>query len=154
MDTQPASSPLKSTFNIKDFKEFYNIFNSETPAQLPRFYHPAVTFKDPIHELKGIAALTDYFASFCNANTQYRFEFINEVITHDQAFFQWRMYYSHPRLANGKPLQLNGGSLIKFNTQIIYHEDFYDMGAMIYQHIPVLGWAVKKINARIAEQDS
>lgn len=151
MDTLPASSQSKGTLSIEDFKQFYKIFNSETPAQLPRFYHPAVTFKDPIHELKGIAALTDYFASFYNEEAQYEFEFINEVITHDQAFFQWKMHYSHPRLANGKPLLLNGGTLIKFNTQIIYHEDFYDMGAMIYKHIPVLGWAVKKINARIAE---
>jgi hypothetical protein len=61
------------------------------------------------------------------------------------------MHYAHPSLANGKPLVLNGGTLIKFNAQITYHEDYYDMGAMVYQHIPVIGWAVNKINARIAE---
>lgn len=152
MDTQPVSSQPKLIFNIEDFKQIYKTFSSATPAQLPRLYHPSIIFKDPIHELKGLAALADYFASFCNQGTQYRFEFTNEVISHDQAFLQWKMHYAHPSLANGKPLLLNGGTLIKFNAQIIYHEDFYDMGAMIYQHIPLLGWAVKKINARIAEQ--
>jgi len=152
MNTQPANSPSKNALNIEEFKQFYKIFNSETPAQLPRFYHPAITFKDPIHQLKGLTALTDYFASFCKKGTQYEFEFMNEVISHDQAFFQWKMHYAHSRLANGKSLTLNGGTLIKFNAQIIYHEDFYDMGAMIYQHLPILGWAVKKLNARIAEQ--
>lgn len=152
MDTQSVSSQPKLMLDIEHFKQLYKTFSSDTPAQLPQLYHPAIIFKDPIHELKGLAALTDYFASFCNQGTQYRFEFTNEVISHDQAFLQWQMHYAHPNLANGKPLLLNGGTLIKFNTQIIYHEDFYDMGAMIYQHIPLLGWAVKKINARIAEQ--
>jgi len=152
MDTQPVSSQPKLMFDIGQFKQLYKTFSSATPTQLPRLYHPAITFKDPIHELNGLAALSDYFASFCNQGTQYRFEFTNEVISHDQAFFQWQMHYAHPNLANGKPLVLKGGTLIKFNTQITYHEDFYDMGAMIYQHVPVIGWAVKKINARIAEQ--
>ena len=152
MDTQPVSSQPKLTFNIERFKQLYKTFDTETPAQLPKLYHPAIIFKDPIHELKGLAALTDYFASFCKQDNQYRFEFTNEVISHDQAFFQWQMHYAHPSLGNGKSLLFNGGTLIKFNAQIIYHEDFYDMGAMIYQHVPLLGWAVRKINARIAEQ--
>jgi hypothetical protein len=151
MDTQTVSTPSKNILNIDDFKQFYKVFNSATPLQLPRFYHPSVTFKDPLHELKGIAALTQYFTNLCVADTQYRFDFINEVITHNQAFFQWQMHYSHPRLANGEPLLLDGGTLIKFDSLITSHEDFYDMGAMIYQHIPVLGWAVKKINARLTE---
>ncbi len=152
MDTQPVSSQTIQSLDIGLFKQLYSTFNNNTPAQLPKLYHPSITFKDPIHELKGIAALTQYFASFCQENTCYRFEFTNEVISQDQAFFQWRMHYAHPSLANGKPLSLNGGTLIKFENQIFYHEDFYDMGAMIYQHIPLLGWAVKKINTRIAEQ--
>jgi hypothetical protein len=154
MDTQPVSSQASLTFDIEQFKQLYKTFSSETPAQLPKLYHATVTFKDPIHELNGIAALTHYFANFCKPDTQYRFEFTNELVTHDQAFFQWKMHYAHAQLANGKNLQLNGGTLIKFNTHIIYHEDFYDMGAMIYQHIPILGWAVGKINARVAGQSS
>lgn len=151
MDTQPLISQPTLMFDIEHFKQLYKTFDNETPAQLPKLYHPTIIFKDPIHELKGLAALTDYFANFCKQGNQYRFEFTNEVISHDQAFFQWHMHYAHPSLANGKPLLLNGGTLIKFNAQIIYHEDFYDMGAMIYQHVPLLGWAVRKINARIAE---
>lgn len=152
MDTQPVSSQQSRMFNIEQFKQLYKTFSSETPAQLPSLYHTDITFKDPIHELKGIAELTTYFAGFCKPDTQYQFEFTNQVIAHDQAFFQWQMHYAHASLANGKPLLLNGGTLIKYNSLISYHEDFYDMGAMIYQHVPLLGWAVKKINARIAEQ--
>jgi hypothetical protein len=152
MDSQAASKELKHIFNVEQFKQLYQTFNTETTTKLPALYNSAIVFKDPIHQLKGIEALTGYFSSFCKSDTHYQFEFINQIIGQDQAFFQWQMNYSHPQLKNGKPLSLNGSTLIKFNSQITYHEDFYDMGAMIYQHLPVLGWAVKKINARIAGQ--
>jgi hypothetical protein len=155
MDSQAASTkPLYSVqqFNVEHFKQLYKTFSSETTTQLSELYNSGIVFKDPIHQLNGISALTDYFANFCNPDTCYQFEFINQIVSDDQAFFQWQMNYSHPQLKSGKQLSLNGATLIKFNSQIIYHEDFYDMGAMIYQHLPVLGWAVKKINARIVGQ--
>lgn len=142
-----ATQPL----DIEQFKLLYNSFSHATPAQLPSLYDPNIHFKDPVHELKGLAALAHYFASFCAGERQYRFEFTNQLIAHNQAFLQWQMHYAHPQLARGKALMIEGGTLIKFTHKIIYHEDFYDMGAMIYQHLPVLGWAVKKINSRIAD---
>jgi hypothetical protein len=77
------------------------------------------------------------------------FEFLDQLANDNQAFFRWRMHYYHPRLNAGQPLAVGGASLIKFNERIFYHEDFYDMAAMIYQHLPLVGWLVKKINARI-----
>lgn len=38
---------------------------------------------------------------------------------------------------------------IRFSDRIFYHEDFYDVGAMIYQHVPVLGRIIRFINQRI-----
>lgn len=150
MEIQVASFAANPVFDIEQFKQLYKIFDSHTLARLPKIYSPAIIFKDPIHQLQGIAALNQYFAGFCNPEMKCEFEIHNEIISHDQAFFQWRMHYQHPHIKSGKPLMLNGGTLIKFNSNIVYHEDFYDMGAMIYQHLPVLGWTVKKINARIA----
>lgn len=145
MDPQPA----QPRFNVEEFKQLYQTFDSESTAQLGKLYHSAIVFKDPIHQLNGLGALTNYFAGFCNPDTHCQFEFTNQILSDDQAFFQWQMNYSHPQLKNGQPLSLNGSTLIKFTSHIIYHEDFYDMGAMIYQHLPIMGWAVKKINARM-----
>jgi hypothetical protein len=141
-----------SGFDIGQFKQLYQHFDTSILSELPKIYHEAIVFKDPVHQINGIKPLTIYFSSFCNPDTQCRFEFINEVIGSNQAFLHWQMFYSHPKLRAGETLQLNGGTLIKFNSHITYHEDFYDMGAMIYQYLPVLGWVVKKINARISEQ--
>jgi hypothetical protein len=154
METQAANVTTNPVFDIEQFKQLYKTFDSNTLVRLPQVYSPTIIFKDPIHQLQGITALNQYFASFCNSDMICEFEIYNEIISHDQAFFQWQMHYQHPRVKSGKPLTLNGGTLIKFNTKIVYHEDFYDMGAMIYQHLPALGWAVKKINSHIADQTS
>lgn len=150
MDTQQQSQ--QPVFDTARFKQLYKKFDQETIRNLPDIYSPQINFKDPIHQLHGIPELSRYFAGFCSDELRCEFDIHNEVVSHDQAFFQWKMRYQHPNLASGKPLTLDGGTLIKFDSHITYHEDFYDMGAMIYQHVPVLGWAVKKVNARIAQQ--
>lgn len=137
-------------FSIDRFKRLYQPFNESSLAQLDQVYSQDVVFKDPVHELAGIKALYQYFRGFCSSDVHCEFEFINQVVDSHQAFFQWRMHYSHPRIKGGLPLTLNGASMIQFNERITHHEDFYDMGAMIYQHLPLLGFVVKKINARLA----
>lgn len=152
MDTQ---TPLRDRhFDIARFKALYSVFNRDTLRQLSNIYSPDIVFQDPIHQLKGLDALSEYFANFCSEQLICEFDIHNEVVSTDQAFFQWTMRYQHPRLNSGKTLFLRGGTLIKFDSHILFHEDFYDMGAMIYQHIPVLGWAVRKINARMVQQPS
>jgi hypothetical protein len=150
MDTQQQSQ--QSVFDTARFKQLYKKFDQDTIRNLPNIYSPQISFKDPVHQLRGIPELSSYFAGFCSDELRCEFDIYNEVLSHGQAFFQWKMRYQHPRLASGKPLVLDGGTLIKFDTHITHHEDFYDMGAMIYQHVPVLGWAVKKVNERIAHQ--
>ncbi len=145
MDTIAA----KSLFNIEDFKMLYKNFDSTMLNKLSTLYSTEIEFKDPIHELQGLAALKCYFAGFFNREMTCQFVFTNQLVNSGQVFLQWQMHYSHPRLQAGKALLLNGGTLIKFNSHIYYHEDFYDMGAMLYQHIPVLGYVVKKINSRL-----
>ena len=152
MDTQPTDTRLNPIFDIAQFKQMYQTFDNNTVSKLPQLYSPSIKFKDPIHEIEGLEQLSRYFANFCKPETYCQFEFINEIVTPDQAFFQWKMHYSHPKLSAGKKLMIDGGTMIKFGSHIAYHEDFYDMGAMIYQHLPVLGWALKKINNHMKEQ--
>ena len=41
-----------------------------------------------------------------------------------------------------------GVSKLEFNEKIYKHQDFYDLGAMLYEHIPVLGSLVKIIKTK------
>ena len=35
------------------------------------------------------------------------------------------------------------------DDKIIVHQDFFDGGAMLYEHLPVMGWAIRKLKERM-----
>lgn len=135
-----AANPL-----VEEFKRCYATFGTDTIAELQKVYDPAVVFVDPLHRVEGWAELERYFAASA-LNLHYcRFEFIDSIVSHEAAFFKWQMQYAHRKIARGKALSLVGATQIKFGQFISYHEDFYDLGAMVYQHIPVLGLGIQKL---------
>lgn len=135
----------------QQFEAFYRDFGKADLTALADIYHPLVVFQDPVHAVDGIAALRGYFES-SRANLRHcSFDFNHRAIQDDTGFFQWRMDYAHPRIQRGKTQCLRGCTLIRARrNKIVYHEDFYDLGAMLYEHVPVLGWAIRKIKLRIA----
>jgi len=42
-------------------------------------------------------------------------------------------------------------ALVSKDDIIVYHKDYYDLGEMVYEHIPLLGFFVKKIKKRLAK---
>ena len=36
-----------------------------------------------------------------------------------------------------------------FGQQILHQRDYYDAGEMIYEHLPLLGWAVRGVKRRV-----
>jgi hypothetical protein len=55
----------------------------------------------------------------------------------------------HARLRPGELLSLPGASVIKFEERIHYHRDYFDVGAMLYERLPVVGGLIRSIKARV-----
>lgn len=135
----------------EQFRFLYQQQGSLNAAQLASIYSTDVVFKDPVHTINGLAALTGYFSKMAQNMNTCRFEFVDEIVTVDQAHITWNMRYSHKKIAGGKEQMLRGMTLVKFNhDKIVYHEDCYDIGAMVYEHLPLLGKATLLIKKRIA----
>ena len=41
-------------------------------------------------------------------------------------------------------------SHIRFEERINYHRDYYDLGEMLYEHIPLYGWFTRQLKTRLA----
>ena len=68
-------------------------------------------------------------------------------------FFKWKMWLSTPNLNGGDGFFVSGVSEIHFlNGLVNYHRDYFDMGEMVYEKVPVLGWLTKKIKGRLKHQ--
>jgi ketosteroid isomerase-like protein len=134
---------------IERFIKDYNSISKDSLNLLEQMYDDDVLFVDPLHEIKGIKALKDYFANLY-ANVSYsEFKLEHFYSTEDRSFLYWTMRYQHRNLNKGRVISVTGHSHIQFvGDKVIYHRDYVDVGEMLYEHVPILGWAVKKIKAR------
>lgn len=133
---------------IDSFKSLYRDLSKADLSRMDNIYSDGVVFKDPIHEVSGLVALQDYMSNVCTDLSLCQFEYLDEVVQGGSAYIKWIMHFRHPKLGDGI-ISLRGVSHLTFSDKIDFHEDFYDMGAMLYEHIPLLGTAVRCIKKRM-----
>jgi len=144
----PLSDPRRK-FLLQDFKAFYLERSPASLERLDRLYTQDIEFRDPLHAIHGILAFKSYLKGVYAGPTDIRFEYLDEHCDEHWASITWVATYRHGALGGGRTLTLRGTTQIRFTDRIFYQEDFFDVGAMVYQHLPVLGTVVRYINRRI-----
>ena len=135
---------------MERFKTFYKELHDSDLSKLGLIYADNVVFKDPVHEIRGLVELEDYFTDLCSDLSSCRFEYLDEMLGERSAYVKWMMHFKHPRLGN-RLISVRGVSHIKLSdNRIEYHEDFYDMGAMLYEQLPLLGNVTRWLRLRLA----
>ena len=134
---------------LQDFKAFYQEANNSNIERMDRLYTQDVEFRDPLHTILGILALKGYVKNLYASSDYIQFEYTDEQRGENSATITWNMKFSNSALAGGKVITLRGITQIRFTDRIYYQEDFYDLGAMLYQHIPVLGAIIRFVNSRV-----
>ena len=134
---------------LERFKSYFQVLHKADLSKLREIYDDQVLFRDPVHDMRGLVELEDYFTSMCADLTDCRFEYLDEVVGERTAYVKWVMHFRHPRLKN-RLISVRGVSHLKFGDKVKYHEDFYDMGAMLYEQLPVLGNVTRWLRLRLA----
>lgn len=135
---------------IDELKSFYDEFSTDKLDELDKLYHEEVSFTDPIHYVVGRDDLKAYFKHTME-NVEYcHFAFDDELVGDDKAFLAWQMRFAHPKLGDGMEIVLPGVSYLKLEDgQILEQQDHYDLGAMLYEHVPLVGYVIDKIKQRL-----
>ena len=150
MNSMPNFVPsTHHTELLNDFKKLYQNLNESSIARLDQVYTQEVKFKDPVHDIEGIVALQDYLSAQCEGITQCRFEYLDELVGDNSAYIKWIMRFRHTKLSN-RLISVRGVSHIHFDEKIDFHEDLYDMGALLYEQVPLLGGITRWLKARLA----
>lgn len=133
---------------ITEFKKMFTHLTSQTTLPLESIYSPQVRFEDPIHTLNGIGELRNYFERLNTNLNSCQFVFGEEVIGPDTAFLTWKMEASLKR--PNKTIQVTGISFLKLDgSRITFQRDYFDVGALVYEHIPLLGGIIRLIKRSI-----
>ncbi len=140
----------ESMETLERLADFYRCLDDSQLPRLSQIYHPQITFIDPVGQHDGLASLEHYFRQLLKTVNYCRFDIQHILQYGSEATLLWRMDYSHPSLQKGQDLSLDGIShLRQADGLIIYQRDYYDMGAMLYEHVPLLGTAVKALKERL-----
>lgn len=137
---------------IRALKDFYEDMDKEKLSDLGTLYHDDVIFRDPVQQVDGLKDLEQYLGHGMENIEYCRFTFDDEVIGEKSAFLSWQMRFAHPKISSGAEIVVPGVTHIVFDEdqdKIREHTDHYDLGALIYEHVPVLGWLTGKVKERM-----
>ncbi|SNY50729.1 SnoaL-like domain-containing protein [Arsukibacterium tuosuense] len=134
------------------FLQFYNALSHDGLDRLADIYTEDVTFVDPVHQITGRPNLTAYFSHAYQRLTYCKFEPVSQTDAEQLSFISWIMTLSHPAIGKGKSIEVHGCTELRWRGQrIYYHRDFYDLTELVYQHLPILGWATTHVKHRMAK---
>jgi hypothetical protein len=132
------------------FCDFYRSFDQRPLSELATIYHADIEFQDPVHKVSGLADLQAYFERSMQQVTRCRFDIEQLSEIDGEAYVRWNMQLVHPQLNGGKPVTVPGVSHLRFAELIHHHRDYFDLGVMLYEQLPLLGRVIRAIKRRLA----
>ena len=134
---------------VENFCLYYKEFNQDSIAGLDRIYDQNAVFEDPIGKVEGLNDLKHHFSKMMSNVSYCRFSITDVVANAGQAFITWTMRFAHPKLNGHKEITVSGVSEIKFDERITYHRDYFDVGSMFYEQVPILKTIIQALKKRL-----
>jgi steroid 5-alpha reductase family enzyme len=148
LSSMASGVPVKQCNKIK---YVFDNLRADNIHILDDFYAKDAVFIDPIGAHNGIKSVKDYYQNLYKNVRSIKFTYKDLVSNKNTHALYWTMTLSADGLNGGSPMSLEGNSHIKFNDAglVSYHRDYFDMGEFIYEHIPVMGWTIKKVKEKL-----
>lgn len=145
-------SDIESGKLILNLKRCFEEFSVDSLSGLDTIYTQDIEFLDPVHKMEGILSLKHYLKKMAENLTHYKIRYIDQLVGENTAYLTWEMDYASSKLGGGEIITVRGMSHLKFTKRIYYHEDCYDLGALVYEHLPLLGGITRSLKGRLAAQ--
>ncbi|KPQ18810.1 MULTISPECIES: nuclear transport factor 2 family protein [unclassified Halomonas] len=136
---------------LENFCAFFNKLDNTCTEKLYEVYTEDIVFSDPLHRIEGQRALQRYFAAMYENVEHCQFVYHTRQRQGSQAFVTWTMTFAHSRLAGGRPIEVDGCSALTFadDGRVSLHRDYFDAGAMLYEHLPLMGRVIRWLKQRL-----
>jgi hypothetical protein len=112
-------------------------------------YAPDAYFNDQIKELTGAAAIGDYLARSAEMLVEPRIEVQGTASQGGDHYVRWLMTFrTEP---DEPPISARGITHVRFGAdgKVIFHADFWDVSAAVWERLPVVGTVIRKARARL-----
>ncbi|QIZ76843.1 nuclear transport factor 2 family protein [Ferrimonas lipolytica] len=134
------------------FGNIWQQLDTSNMDSIDKLYHPEIIFQDPCGTINGRDQLKQHMAELYRNVSAISYELMEPIGSSQSTAAQpWVMTFRHPKLNSGNNISVNGVSILKTqNGLIISHRDYFDMGEMIYESIPILGRVVTHLKHKLA----
>ncbi len=137
---------------LREYARRFATLDKDNLYLLGELYSDDISFADPLHEVHGLPDLHKYFAKLYANVRDLQFEFhAFDQVREGKGYLRWTMTYRHPRLQGGAPIVVQGCShLLWTANKVFQHRDFFDAGALLYEHLPVIGRIIRWLKGKLA----
>jgi len=144
-EVQPDLTMLK-----EKIAAFYQDLRASELTVLADIYAENIEFIDPVGQHQGLAQVTEYFAKLLDKTSVCTFDIARVYTLEDTIFMAWTMHYAGAGKSPDQLISVSGLSEMAIKDgRIIRQSDYYDLGAMVYENLPLLGQFIKLIRRRL-----
>lgn len=137
------------TETLRGFTRLFNNLSAGNIGDIKSVYSDDVTFQDPFARVQGIENLTEYFAGAYGNVISCQFEFGEPVIDGQNVCVPWIMRLRHRRIRGGHQVNVDGISQLTIQDgKVSSHRDYFDVGQLLYENLPLLGKAIRWIRSQ------
>jgi len=137
------------------FQEFMTSLSPQTVrARTREIYAPDAYLNDNLDEIRGAAAIEAHFLHGFEGLSDLRVTFHDSVRSGEDWYVRWTMSTTFRSLRAGATVVTSGMSHVRFDEQgrVLLHRDFWDAASGVYEHVPLLGRAIRAVKARLSAQ--
>jgi len=128
---------------VDRFRSCFADFDPTTPFPVAEVYAPDARFEDPAHLIEGREALAAYFERLNRNLRRARFDFHRDLRGDGEAALTWTMTLEL-KVGPRKPVVVPGASWLTYDERLVTSQrDHFDLGALVYEQVPLLGSIVK-----------
>lgn len=148
----PADGPVLQTEAFQRFVSLWSNLTEESIAQhIDTVYAEDVWFNDTVKTITGREALRHYLEETARRVASCQVEIDDIGISEGNYYVRWRMTVMLHDTPEESAWRSIGLTHLRFNEagQVVLHQDYWDSAAGIYEHLPVVGWMIRAIKARL-----
>jgi hypothetical protein len=121
-------------------------------ARVREVYAEDAWFNDTIATEVGIDAIEHYLLKTARGAELVQAKIDDVAVSGADCYVRWTMEIRAKNLAGGRPIITSGISRLRFDPagRVVLHQDYWNPAAGIYQHLPLLGPAIRFVNGLIS----
>lgn len=114
-------------------------------------YAPQGYLNDTLVGIDGADRIEAYFAHTIERARLLKVEFLERAPAGTDWYVRWRMTVAADGLNGGKEVVTYGVTQFRFDAdgRVLIHKDFWDSGTGLYEQLPVIGGAVRRVRSAV-----